>query len=217
MKGNIKKLAVFVMIATIALFIMVTMVSADDNRGKNHFQGEYAFNAEGACLFAAGGFLDDFQPKLGPAGVWQLGPNLWEGTYTFNKDGTGVMSALHRFVNLQGPNFPPPPPTPSIGLASISWGFTYTVDKGVITFTYMPGTFVATYILGPPAGSVIYAKITEPWTGRISPDGKNILVSFGVPSIMIPTMDQANTTPFPPNQYVELGCNIVWQGFRIDE
>jgi hypothetical protein len=64
-------------------------------------------------------------------------------------------------------------------------------------------------------GAELYCKLSESWTGRVSPDGKNIVVSLGVPLIFIPTVDQANTTPLTP--YVELVCNFEHHGFRTDE
>jgi hypothetical protein len=198
MKRNINKLTVFVVVAAMAVFMAVAMASAfdrDDHR--RAIVGEYAFIGSGACLMAPG-FTDDthFIPTGDPKDS-SIGPNTWEGVYTFNHDGTGEMDALNRFVDTM----------PSAGLAHIYWKFKYTVNKGKITFTYIPDTYVATYQYGPLAGFTLSGvTITEPWSGRISPDGENLFVSFGVPMKLIP--------PFPG---LEIVCNGVHQGFRTDE
>ena len=192
MKTSMKKLTVFVMMAAIALFASAATASA----GGQTIKGEYAIFGSGACLFAPG-FTDDthFIPSS-TVGV-TVGPNTWEGVYTFYKDGTGEIIALNRFVDT----------TPSAGRAQISWKFTYTVDGDKITFTYIPNTYVATWDYGPLAGVTLTDfVITTPYSGRISPDGKNLFVSFGVPMKLI--------APFPG---LEIVCNGVLQGFRTNK
>jgi hypothetical protein len=191
MKGNIKKLAGFVIVTALVMFMAVATASADGLLWSRAIQGKYAFSGSGACLLAPG-FTDD--THFTPTGPSSIGPNTWEGVYTFNYDGTGSIDALNRFVDT----------TPSAGSAHIYWEFTYKVHGGKITFTYKPGTYVATYQYGPMAGFTLSGvTFTEPWSGRISPDGENLFVSFGVPMKLIP--------PFPG---LEIVCNGVHQGFR---
>ena len=91
MRANIKKLGVFVAIFSIALFTAATASAFDHNWKAIH--GEYAFIGSGACLFAPG-FTDD--THFTPTGPSTMGPNTWEGVYTFNRDGTGEMQAVNR-------------------------------------------------------------------------------------------------------------------------
>ena len=194
MKRNIRKLIVFVMVAAIAMFIAVAMASADDHSGKKTIKGEYTFSGSGACTLAPGGFYDNFTPKN--VALASMGPNTWEGAYTFHYNGTGSIDAINRYMDT----------TNSAGSAHIYWEFTYSVQRGKITFTYKPDTYVATYLYGPQAGVTLSGvTFTESWNGRISPDGENLFVSFGVPMKLIP--------PFP----VEIVCNGVHQGFRTGE
>ena len=191
MRTGMKKLAVLVAVFAIALFAAVATSAAHDQTIK----GEYAFIGSGACLFAPG-FTDD--THFIPTGPSTMGPNTWEGVYTFNRDGTGEMQAVNRFVDN----------VPSAGLAQIYWKFNYDVTKeGKITFTYVPDTYTTIWDFGPLAGQTLNGvAITEPWSGRISPNGETLFVSFGVPMKLIP--------PFPG---LELVCNGVHQGFRTNE
>ncbi len=56
MKGNIKKLAVLVIIVAIAMFFVWAMASADDHKGKKSIRGVYAGTGGGTCIIAPGGF-----------------------------------------------------------------------------------------------------------------------------------------------------------------
>ena len=59
------------------------------------------------------------------------------------------------------------------------------MDGAEITFTFIPNTYYLEYIEGPndgvkipPEAGVVFEK---PWTGRISPDGRNLFVFYGGP------------------------------------
>ena len=138
MKGNIKKLAVFVSIAAIALFIMAVMASADDHVWHT-IQGNYAFTGSNTCLVAPFGFDSSFRanppPNSPPGtnGVWVTDFQSWEGSYRFYYDGTGEINIIdHDFGATPG----------AAGSVSIYWKFNYTVtDNGKITFTLVPHTY----------------------------------------------------------------------------
>ena len=196
MKGNIKKLSVFVIIAAIAMFSTAAMAWDDEHNWNKGIQGKYAFIGSGACLMAAGGFTDDTHFTPQDPTHSSIGPNTWEGLYTFNYNGTGSIDAINRYMDT----------TISAGSGHIYWEFTYSVQGGKITFTYKPGTYVATYLYGPQAGFTLSNVTFGSWDGRISPDGESLFVSFGVPMKLIP--------PFPG---LEIVCNGVHQGFRIFE
>ena len=205
MKDSIRKLAVFVMIIALAIFMAVATASADGQKYRKTLQGEYAFTGSGAGTLALTGFNENFTPK--DSGSAWMGPNFWEGVYTFNRNGTGKMDAQQCYHD--GPNAPVPY---SSGCALLSWEFEYEIYGGAITFTFIPGTYSLVYTVGP---NVVFPPIPidnnppsltefeQPWTGRISPDGKNLFVFYG--------------GPFKP-KIVEFGleviCNTVHQGFR---
>ena len=89
MKSNIKKLAVIMVIAATVMFMAVATASADGQKYRKTLHGEYAFIGSGACTLAPGGFNDNFTPKFPE--LANMGPNLWEGVYTFNQSGKGKM------------------------------------------------------------------------------------------------------------------------------
>ena len=198
MKRNIKKLAVLASVAAIAMLMAVPMASAHDSWWKMLIRGEYAFTGSGACTLAPGGFKTDFTPNI-PDLAW-MGPNFWAGVYTFNYDGTGKMVS-HQVYQDGPPNY-------AAGAANLSWEFTYEMDGPEITFTFKPGTYSLEYTLGPNAGKpspfpLEIAYFDQPWTGRISPDGKTLFVFFGVPMKLI----------FIPEVF-EAVCHGVHQGFK---
>ena len=205
MKG---KIAVFVSVAAIAMFIAVPMASASgyDFWWKSLIHGEYAFTGSGACTLAPGGFYDNFTPKF-PASA-NMGPNIWEGVYTFKNNGKGKMEARQCYN--EGPNamFPY-----SSGCVLLSWEFEYQMDGAEITFTFIPGTYYLEYIEGPnvgvippmtPPNGVVFEK---PWTGRISPDGRNLFVFYGGPF-------KFDLPAPPPIGVFGVICNGVHQGFK---
>ena len=100
MKSNIKKLAVIMVIVATAMFMAVPTASADDSWWKMLIRGEYAFTGSGACTLAPGGFNDNFTPKFPE--LASMGPNFWEGVYTFNHNGKGKMETRQCYH--EGPN-----------------------------------------------------------------------------------------------------------------
>jgi hypothetical protein len=210
MKGNIKKLAVFVMIVAIAIFTVVAMASA---KGKT-IHGEYTFTATGSCLIAIKGFNASFQPSDGATGLWFTGPVAYDqGVLTFNKDGTGSVTAIVRVHTLYSSGLGAPP---DAGSGNASYDFTYTMtNSSNITFTYVKGSFELDWTDGPNAppspNSKSYATWSEPWYGVLSPDGKIIYAWLGVPSIIDVTSDKANMNLTGVQEI----CNLFVQGFRI--
>ena len=130
-----------------------------------------------------------------------MGPNFWAGVYTFNYNGKGKM--VSHQVYQDGP------PAYGAGAANLSWEFTYEMDGPEITFTFIPGTYSLEYTWGP---NTVFPKLvpptpayfTEPWTGRISPDGRTLFVFYGVPMKLI----------IPEFGNLEVVCNGVHQGFK---
>jgi hypothetical protein len=153
MKANIKKLAVVVIIAAIAMFTPVAMVSADPTFPQS-LQGRYVGGGVSTCIFAACGFDANKVPNVptGPSGGWGTGAwALVTGSHswvmTLEPDGTGTISESMRDVILN--NTSPTVPWPSItGEIKDTQKITYTVaPDGTFTLKDVPGTFVqATYL-----------------------------------------------------------------------
>ena len=203
MKTSMMKLGVFVMIIALAIFMAVATASADDQKYRKTLHGEYAFTGSGAGTLAPTGFNENFVPN-DPQLAW-MGPNFWEGVYTFNRNGTGKMVAQQCYHD--GPNAPVPY---SSGCADLSWEFEYEICGGEITFTFIPTTYSLVYIVGPNVGALppintpSLTEFDQPWTGRISPDGKNLFVFYGGPFLI-------KIKDFGPFEAI---CNTVHQGFR---
>jgi len=204
MKGNIKRSTVPVIMVAIAMFIVVGMASA----GGKTIQGNYAFTGSGTCVFGILGLNDSLQPNGGPAGPWFIGPNSWSGVLTFNKDGTGSFTGIFRVFEVYSSAIGAPPDG---GSGNLSWGFTYIIDRGNITFTYVKGSFELDWTSGPNAPGKVYATITQPWDGVISSDGKIIALFWG-PLILDLTSDKANTSPTG----VQSMTQAALQGFKIE-
>ncbi len=125
-----KRLAGLLLIA--ALFILpVTMASAQNYAG-NNIRGSFTFSGHSTCLLAYGGFSTSLVPN-GPSDTLS-GP--WEGTLTFNPNGKGHLDATERTILIPG-TVPFTIGTPSSNSQHNVWDFDYTVDDGVITFTYI--------------------------------------------------------------------------------
>jgi len=204
MKGNIKKLALVVIIAVIPMLIAVATASA---AGKT-IQGTYAVTGGHGALTAIGGFTDHTHFVPSNSSLWLMTFGTLIGVYTFNHDGTGEFTAEGWGIDVPGPGLNAPPDASSI---QMSCKFTYTLDQGEITFTYVPGTLTQVAQYGPNAGQTSsYATLSGPWYGQISSDKKTLTVWMGVPTWIQPTADQANTQPLP----VETAFTWTLQGYK---
>ena len=213
MKGNSKKLAVFVMIAAIAMFTAVAMALADDHQWKHGIQGDYAVTGTNTCLVAPTGFTSTFMPST--TGLWVIFQGYIEGIYTFHPDGTGSFTSTVHGTMQAGPAA-----GGGVSASESSWGydFTYTVtDDGVITFKVVPCAG------GPglnPASAPTYNN-DGPHDGVISPDGENLNVTCGVPGLLKACTactgvgEPSDTLKTCAPSSTELACNISMSGFKI--
>jgi hypothetical protein len=214
MKSNIKKLAVLVIVSVIALFTGVAMAWDNYHKDMNSIQGEYYFIGAGPCLLAPGGFNGFLQPNTGEPGPWDISNSTWEGIYSFKHDGKGEMTSIFRVVErpsdvwFSGPGSD----IPDVGAANVYWKFHYTVSNtGRITFTYDKGSYIGDFKYGPQANTQSYLTASGPWYGVLSPEGRDIFVTWGVPYQLMITADPENNVPLFP-----VICNVVQQGFRCD-
>jgi hypothetical protein len=175
MKGNIKKLAVILMIAAMAIFMAMATASAWWPF-RNAISGEYAVTGKNSCLAA---FPPGFDPKTLQApenGYTDISAESWEGVYKFKSNGTGTMDIVNHDV---GAN------PGAGGSMSIHWDFHYTVeDGGKITFTLDFGSYIGKWLTGPQAGQEAFLDTDDSWNGVISPDGNHMFVTWGAPLIL---------------------------------
>ena len=176
MKGRI---AVFVSVAALAVFMVVATASAGGlNRIHNTIEGKYAATGSSQCTTAVDGF-----ENLTPNGdYWSVGMSTIIAIYTFNLDGSGSMEGINRIMSLPGgftytPDGDVPNDKPmGVVMDPYSYEFTYTVtDEGLITFTVVPGTF---HLGGDACADAI------PKHGVISADGKTIVIECGPPLVL---------------------------------
>jgi hypothetical protein len=210
MKGNIKKLAVLVIITVIVPFIIAVTAFAGPPF-PHSLQGQYAVAGSGAFLFAPLGFDTNLNAKNAAEGNWILQTLNTGGVYTFNLDGTGgaAIEARGLVFPFTAPNPNPPPPRvpfpPGVGKSSIVFSFHYTMtDDGKITITADPGTYVTTPIIGPPMPPIHWDGLKL--EGFISGDGKMIVGNSGPPDIMsiVPPAG-----PYPPTSQIISNMSVV--------
>jgi len=218
MKGNVEKLAVFVIIAAIAMFMVVAMASADDHHA---IRGQYAASGGGGCLIAPLGFdpKNPGVPNYDAQGAWIIQTFSNEGVWTFDRNGTGSVQSVVRFVTQAYTTPPPPigvgPVPPSAGAQDITFSFHYTItDQAVITVTVDQGTYTGRWFYGPAPTTPYYADGLV-LTGAVAPDGKTITLNRGLPNGDPNIMTfGANAFGFPPG-VAQLICHqstvLIWQ------
>ena len=186
MKGNIKKLSVFVIIAAIAMFVVVGMASADHTFRKA-LRGEYAVTAVMICLVSSKGFDGNLTP-IDPA-LTTCNPITFQGISTFKHDGTGRLDTTGVLI------VPAPVPVPQLPHANafhFSFTFTYDVaDDDTITIDADKDSFQVTFDTGPlPPGNGFKADKYS-LSGRVSADHKTL--TLGSPTTLIQTSTFINT------------------------
>jgi len=175
MKGNIKKLAAFVVITVIAMFIAVAMASAGDkDKNNNVIKGQYAFTGEAACLTTSyQGFNEnDLRPI---ADWWFVNSFSVQGVWTFNGDGTG--SREGRAVGISYENI-----IPAAGSEDFLAPFTYTVGPDGTFTTELSSPLTGTVLTGPRHGQT-FTIYPISLTGMISKDKKSLTLASEEPQI----------------------------------
>ena len=182
MKASTKKMAVFMIMIAMALFIMAALASAHDHDWKG-IHGEYAMTGTNICIIAPGGLTPDLKPTV--AGLIQSSSR--EGVVTFEPHGTGSAVIFARNISL--PVYPTGnlPPysvlSPGASTAEVTFDFTYTLEKdGTITMVAGPGPYSSTTLTGPDAGKTFYITGAS-FNGVITPDRKTITLNAGAPDV----------------------------------
>ena len=140
MKASMKKLAAVVMMIAVTTFMGAT-VSADDHNGWA-IDGEYAVIGTGTCLHSTLGFNADLTPITGSV-VWGA-PIMWQGIWTFERNGTAVASLTNNIITLPpGDPLGNPPTPPGARPVHFSFPFTYQVTPdGEITVPFGQMTLI---------------------------------------------------------------------------
>ena len=192
MKGNIKKLAVFVIVAAIAMFVAVGTALAFPVPFHHSIRGEYGSTTECTCMIAPFGFNADLTP-INNAGLVAI--HNRKAIFTFEKDGTGSVTGNGSQISLSyvGPNGPVPPNPSSY---TFSFDFTYTVTgDGKVTITQEGAASVIT-TSGPNKG-LTYQSESPSLEGIITPDNK-IITTF-LDASDLGTLSGPNLPPVSPN------------------
>ncbi len=179
MKGNIKRVAVLVIIAAIAVF-MVGMASAANNA---NVTGEYAFSGRVSYILTPSGFNPTTLIPSDPSSVTSNSINC-QGIFTFKRDGTGTFDSTGVLLAL------PPQVSPPIPRANaFTWWFTFTydvADDDTITIDAVKNSFHVTFDTGLGGGVVSFTADTYPLSGMVSVDHKTI--TLGSPTTFIQTL-----------------------------
>jgi hypothetical protein len=213
MKGNIKNLAVLVIIGGIAMFVMASIASVDGHDWSNGIRGKWAVTGSNSCLSAPFGFNAFLMANPDPTCTASSCPPVysagsaqsWEGTYTFHGGGNGEVDVVaHDVMAIPGAGF----------LIHVTWRFNYTVSSdGKITFTMVKGSYIGQFLAGPATGAMVYLDTPDSWDGVISPDWNHMLVTSGAPSILYFSDPGGN---YLPNGQ-QLICNGSFVLFRLQD
>jgi len=149
MKVNTKKLAVVVMMIAVTTFTTAAMAAAADH-DEWAIHGEYAVVATGSCLHSTLGFENLIPPPGSP--VWTPKPGsvvwgapiMWQGIWTFERNGTAVASLTNNIITLPpGDPLGNPPTPPGARPVHFLFPFTYQVTPdGEITVAFGQMTLI---------------------------------------------------------------------------
>ena len=203
MKDNIKKLAVFVMIIALAIFMAVAPAWADGRKWKHGIEGDYAVTGTNSCVIAPAGFNE----AGSPGDNWQTIQGYILGIFSFHPNGKGEFRSKVAGSLQFTPETPKPP---VLFEAPFDYNFTYKVTgDGVISFHVIP-------CAGIPGSW----NNDGPNEGVISPDGQSLIVYCST-SVILTQCDPGTCSDVgegsctPTSQ--QLACAIQMQGFRIKE
>ncbi len=213
MKGNSKKLAVFVMIAAITMF-SAAAIAWD---GTQFIRGDYAVTGFNNCLFAFNGFKGETGNFYIPSDdlLWQNGFGALEAIMTFDGHGNGSYKGwIHsNWVGVPTPFGPPE----QASLAQVNIKFKYTVGEGgQITFKTQDCDYVVCgpVVNGTCQGLPTYFSIPN-YYGVVSPDGMNINITLGPPILHTGLGGCLEDPPAPVVLPFQVSCINMFTGFKV--
>jgi hypothetical protein len=173
MRANMKKLAMYVAVFSVVMFMTVATASAGDQIWKKSIEGEYAVTGGGACVSCDPGAIDITNDNFFLTKCGGYSPDVVEGVYKFHRNGTGTFKGKLGILIFAtgGPLFG--------ASADTEWTFNYSVAAdGDITFTDTVQTTMFTS--GPPFIKGSSSKnLGGPLHGRISSDQGHLTVTCG--------------------------------------
>jgi hypothetical protein len=103
------------------------------------------------------------------------------------------------------------PINPWAGEMSASYSFTYSFDpEGSIVMTYVPGSFLGTWVSGPNVGTTT-TDGPPPRRGKVTPDAKVITLTT-YPLIPInQSVDYGCGPDFPAQRFEVQSVTLIWQ------
>lgn len=206
MKANIKRLAVFVIIAAIAMFIVVGIASA----ANQHFatQRHYAYTGAGNCLISPTGFTNYVpnDPKQAFSSLVVV-----EGVITLERNGSGSIQNVTRFLDLPG----------VINIANEKWTFMYKpTDSNGFTIYSNEGSYIELdWTAGPnatPPTSPMYFVFDGSCDGVVSRSGDTVTITCGQPllTLTLASCDPTKSPPCTPSTGPFGYCSFSWLGTR---
>ncbi len=213
MKGNIKRLAVFVIIAATMMFMVMATASAGSTLF-HPIRGHYVVTGAGHNFISTTGFDANYKPNPCPQGVpaemcvFFQDIMIFQGDFTFNRDGTGTFIQLNRGIDT-------PPLEYNIKMGTYEFIYTKTSEHR-FTYQLKPGTYMkAEFIAGGQTGQIIYFEGDGFCEGVLSQDFQNLNVSCGPPNIIFTAVDISTTPPTKLPVQALLSQSIV--GIRVQE
>ncbi len=192
-----KKLLLFVVVTAFAI-ITTTPFAAQGNR--QQVQGTWFGTGSNACLVAAPGA--GFNANLTPTGGVSFQTSSSQITLNINADGTGTGTfdelVLAPLTPVISSSYPPASGV-SASSATGTFSFTYTIaDDGTLTVTF---TSLDGQLLTGPSAGFVFTLVRAggiggppPLTGRISRDGKTVLLSSATPEDNATALSAAEET-----------------------
>lgn len=224
MEKSMKKLAVFVMMAAIAIFIAAAAASAFDHDRDGHHKGiigEYGFSVSNNCTSTPAGNWQSSTSSLGkvidPALVWSNNGHA-NGVITFKHDGRGMVDGYA----VQTPPSSTVPPPWGAAYFHVTYPFTYTVTAdGEITIKADSDAYKQeqiSFVTDMPNGAV-YTRDKFSLTGWVSANHKTITLANPKPEVVTLTVTFSDPFPHPlPSPSVnKVICHYSWVLNRLDE
>ncbi len=210
MKGNIKKLAVFVIIAAIAIFTVVGVTWAVQPVPAIR----YAYTGGGNCLISPTGFTNYYTPNDPTQAFSSL--VVVEGVITLNRNGSGSIENVTRFLDLPG----------VINIANETWKFMYSSDRNGFTIYPNEGSYIkldwqaGPNLNGPnPLPNPMYFVFDGSCDAVVSHNGDTATITCGQPllTLKVAACDLTKSPPCTPLSGPFGYCSFSWVGTRINK
>jgi hypothetical protein len=179
-----KKLVGLLVMIAMAIFMTGMALADNDHSGAHHWgaiQGDYEMVATGTCLHSENDFTYNFPPNgqggegtllhpfvATPNGKHFISAYMGEGTWTFFRDGTGMMQVMQYcilpdYVGNTSANMGATVPaqvTQSL-MPSAPVQPTLLVDENKVPFAYEVDGSTIRVVIGAPVGLTLFGKISS--------------------------------------------------------